>query len=439
MFIADIDNPFRFFLSSCGNTQSFDLQNVPPTSRDSTLGICEFLSDRWIHQQDLHKVTRDPVLFIISIDGLSSEFVYKVWEDNHLGDSARSLIPKYILDCKNPIVLFDNSAEGHCDDYIFKFVSQVTKMFNLNPKKTFYSNSAANVRDIHTASKYKEDFRVFFTNNYKEDTMSELLTEINEDQLEQTQKSLLFSCLNNAPRPHRAIFLGGLISKGLYDDGMISSPSVSFDQLYADSVMFLGKQHKEGRISQADLRQGIDYLHSLEAYYPMVLDQRTLDEVHMKSISQDGDFLNKLKSCEIDIITESFIDYTVYVTEKVFKPIIMKQPFMVLGPSRTLDFLRQNGYSTFEHLYTDVQAFDKQHNFMDRINMLLSDIETLQIKRDSPAIWQEIQEQNKQHAQMNFENFIKRKSHIDDRVVKDIASWLEIYPGYTDVFNSHNA
>jgi hypothetical protein len=438
MFIADIDNPFRAFLSSCGKSEIIDLQNVPATSKDCALGMCEFMSDNWIHYNKISKLSKRPVLFIISLDGIGSDNIYKLWEENRLLDAAKQIIPEYILDCNNPIVLFDNSAEGHCDNSIFNFISQVTTTFGLDPSKTFYCNSAENIVDIHNNSVYKNDFRVFFLNNYKEDTMADLFQKVQDADPYGVEKTLLFSCLNNAPRPHRALLLGGLIQRGLHVDGMISSPTVPFNKLFAESVLYLGKQHLENRITQTELLQGISYLEALEDHYPLVLDRRSQEEVHMKSISQDKDFIKQLKSCEIDIITETFVDYTVYVTEKIYKPIIMKQPFMILGSCRTFEFLRKNGYKTFDHLYNDPNMFDKQNNVMDKINMILAELETLQMKKDSPVLWQDIQSKNIEITEHNFNNFISKREHIDSMLIKDVSSWLEIYPGFTDVFSCYN-
>ena len=86
MFIADIDNPFRAFLSSCGKSEIIDLQNVPATSKDCALGMCEFMSDNWIHYNKISKLSKRPVLFIISLDGIGSDNIYKQWEENRLLD-----------------------------------------------------------------------------------------------------------------------------------------------------------------------------------------------------------------------------------------------------------------------------------------------------------------------------------------------------------------
>ena len=75
---------------------------------------------------------------------------------------------------------------------------------------------------------------------------------------------------------------------------------------------------------------------------------------------------------------------------------------------------------------------------LDKINTLLSDLETLQMKKDSPALWQDIQEKNCDLAEKNFNNFISKREYIESTLIKDVSGWLEIYPGFIDVFNSYN-
>ena len=142
MQIAHITNPFYKFLKSCNETW-IDLDNIPRTSKDHIFGTCEFFNSYWVDESDLDKTA--PALFIISLDGIGSTELYKIWEKNHL--TNKSLIPNLIKECKYPVILFDNSAEGHCDESMFKFISQVVHLYELNPNTTFYGNSAVNIKD----------------------------------------------------------------------------------------------------------------------------------------------------------------------------------------------------------------------------------------------------------------------------------------------------
>ena len=435
MFIADIDNPFRAFLSACGAPQH-NINVIPKTSRESLLGSCSFLDNEWRRFNELPKYTSRPLLFIISLDGMASKEMYSLWENNHLTDKVNLLIPDYILKCDKPVILFDNSAEGHCDEYIFKMISQIVDYFKLDPATTFYGNSAVNIKNIHASSNYN-NFKTIYTNNYKEDTISELYDQVGTIE-HPAAKKYLYNCLNNAPRPHRALLLGGLIKRGLDVNGLISSPTVLFNELYGETISELGRELTRNYITVKDFNLGTDYLNALSEKYPLILDSPSDDQVHMKNFSDSEDFISDILSCDIQIVTETFTDYTVYITEKIFKPIILRQPFMVLGSCRTLHTLREQGYHTFDHLYTDITVYDKENNIISSVNMLLDSLETLLMKKDSPACWDEIEEKNIASATHNYRNFISRKENTLAQSKRSFNEWLDIYSDYNDVFTCYN-
>lgn len=71
-----------------------------------------------------------------------------------------------------------------------------------------------------------------------------------------------------------------------------------------------------------------------------------------------------LDSC-INIVTEtSFIDNELFVSEKILKPILMYQPFIVLGPSKILSHIKSYGFKTFSDFwdenYDDVEDHNKR-------------------------------------------------------------------------------
>jgi hypothetical protein len=436
MFIAEFENPFRSFLAAAGAPQ-YHIDVIPPTSRHSLLGSCSFLDDSWRHYNDIPKLTSRPLLFLISLDGIASKELYHYWENNRLKDAANLLIPDFILNASKPIILFDNSAEGHCDEFIFKFVSQVVDQFKLNPLTTFYGNSAVNIKSIHRNSPYS-NFRSIYTNNYKEDTVSHLFDEISQYAESENSSKYLYSCLNNAPRPHRALFLGALIDRGLDTSGYISSPSVPFEELFSLTTEYMSIELKHGALSIKEFNRGIAYLNCLAEKYPLVLDSPQNSDIHMETMSLDTDFIQNMMSCDIDIVTETFVDNTIYITEKIFKPIMMKRPFMVLGASKTLDTLIQQGYNVYRHLYADAIRMDKETSIMQSISMMVDNVETLLMKKDSPALWQDITEQNAAIATHNYNNFIDRKTHIMQSSKNSFETWLNIYSDYLEVFNCYD-
>jgi hypothetical protein len=56
----------------------------------------------------------------------------------------------------------------------------------------------------------------------------------------------------------------------------------------------------------------------------------------------------------INVVTETnFVSPDIFNTEKIFKPIIHRQPFIVVGPYQTLANLKKMGYKTFSDFWDE--------------------------------------------------------------------------------------
>lgn len=430
MQLAHITNPFYKFIKSCNETW-IDIDNIPRTSKDHIFGTCDFFNEYWTDEVNLKDV---PTIFIISIDGIGSKELYRIWEKHHLTNNT--LIPDYIKNCSYPVILFDNSAEGHCDDYMFKFISQVVNMYDLNPDTTFYGNSAINIKEIQQRTEYT-NFKTIYTANFQEDTMSELYEQLSNLEVAYEGKGKLYSCLNNAPKPHRALLLGALD----IDDNMVSTPSVEFEEIQSQTVKYLIDQLETRQISADDFNTGLAYLKDLQLFYPLEIDKRSDDVIHMKKMSADNDFINKLLDCDFQLITETFSDNTLVITEKVYKAIIMKQPFIIFGPHRIYKHLQAKGYKTFEHLingegWGGSSNYDSTTNILVKIKYLVEQLETLSMLKENPVKWQAIEQQNKEEAEHNYSLFTANMTGIKDNSSKGLDKWLENYEDFNLLFNA---
>ena len=145
-------------MSACGH----DVSHVPDSSVDTLFGMSDFFE--WT--EDLHNNL--PILHVISLDGFASDVIFNTWQQFNL---IHTLLPDYIADNPNATILFENSAEGHCDKNIFEFIHQVTTHYALS--NVFYGNSCVNISDIFKTFAY-DTYDVLYTRNYKEDTMLQL-------------------------------------------------------------------------------------------------------------------------------------------------------------------------------------------------------------------------------------------------------------------------
>ena len=75
------------------------------------------------------------------------------------------------------------------------------------------------------------------------------------------------------------------------------------------------------------------------------------------------------------LVAETFVTSPVFMSEKTFKPIAFKQPFIVWGSPNTLDYLHTHGFETFDHVIDE--AYDKELNDVARLELILHQTELL--------------------------------------------------------------
>ena len=82
------------------------------------------------------------------------------------------------------------------------------------------------------------------------------------------------------------------------------------------------------------------------------------------------------KNFDIHIVPETLFDTTkTHLTEKVFKPIVMQQPFIIVGPPNSLAYLKSYGFRTFEGLWDE--SYDKELDPAKRMEKIMDVVEYL--------------------------------------------------------------
>lgn len=431
MQFADIENPFVKYLYSCNKADL--LEHVPTHSKISMYGMCRHLDEYWCKADEIHSGI--PTIYVISIDGTDSKMLYNIWEDNKY--TCTPLIPEFMQN-DDAIIVFDNSAEGHVDEYVLKFISQVVQHYQLNPEKTFYCNSSNNIQELQNKTSYT-NFKTISSNNFLEDSLTTLHAELqtklqtfgqfdNEFLFDidvNLSKQYLFNCLNNAPKPYRALLLGALVESGL--DGFYSSPTVPFSEVFEGSIDYLNTQMRNNSISKNDFNIALKWLDILEERYPIVLDKPDEDSIHMRKMSADSEFVDNLFDCDISIVTESSIDDNLFVSEKIFKPIIMCQPFIVLGPNKINNYLDSLQYKTFDYII-DTKKIDHENNIVSKINMILESLHNLNIVKSSPMDWKTFNDKIALDVIHNYNNFITRKKQLNDAGLDNLDGFFKFRP-----------
>jgi len=84
----------------------------------------------------------------------------------------------------------------------------------------------------------------------------------------------------------------------------------------------------------------------------------------------------------IHLVAETvFNDNKIHVTEKTFKPMVMKQPFMVFAGPGTLQYLKNYGFRTFDCVWDESYDLEQDHDM--RLVKIINIIKDLSHKSDN--------------------------------------------------------
>jgi len=107
--------------------------------------------------------------------------------------------------------------------------------------------------------------------------------------------------------------------------------------------------------------------------------KRKLNIDNSNEIRNDSQTLGAL-SYMIDsflhVVTETcFWEEKTHLTEKIFKPIVAKQPFVLLGCANNLEYLRSYGFKTFDQFWDE--SYDTIEDPMHRLQAVVNIVENI--------------------------------------------------------------
>jgi hypothetical protein len=207
--------------------------------------------------------------------------------------------------------------------------------------------------------------------------------EIDFDRYLTAEKKYLFLNLNLQPRVHRIFFLQRLLASRLDKHALYSFATLYDKNIYPDC------QHNNWRIDLHNAlhliskkSQGVTELDLLTLYNTVTntLQPKTLDsDIVFEGLDQNFVYNTEwvYSTCfEIVAETGGFVDYpesSPVMSEKIFKSIFLKRPFMINGDCGNIRFLKSFGFNTFEDLFDE--SYDSYINMFDRHDVIFRNIE----------------------------------------------------------------
>ena len=184
-----------------------------------------------------------------------------------------------------------------------------------------------------------------------------------------SNKKYDFLYLNKSPRPHRLKLYNKLKDKGVLE-------------------------HSLHTFTLLDQPKRLEKKYELPG----------IDPEHYPRFGKDQDiFEAPYNDTACSIVSETNDnDYEVFMTEKIWKPIIAQHLFVVHGNYLYLQRLREMGFKTFNNYFEEAYDIDRDPNM--RIDTIVDVCDRL---RDAP--WQDIYLQSQALRQYNFNHFFNKQ------------------------------
>lgn len=219
----------------------------------------------------------------------------------------------------------------------------------------------------------------------------------------------LYINLNRCIRMHRVALLSLLYSNNLIDDGYNSF----ILERYGDHNHINRSWQDWLKLSNSLLKNhNIDSFLELDKRFPMLLDT---DGFHFNLAYTDQNPIKKfVDKSLLSLVTETnFIaGKPLFLTEKTFKPIGMKHPFILVSCKGTLKFLRSLGYKTFDGIIDE--TYDNESDDCKRLELVINELN--RIKQLSPSEIDVFKSNALPIVEHNYNVLMNKKTYLQELI-----------------------
>jgi len=155
------------------------------------------------------------------------------------------------------------------------------------------------------------------------------------------KKYITFNRLTGGARAYRSFLVAELAKHNLLDQGYVSYSDVCPEYgHYEHNILATVGERKISADYVIRARYALDRIK-----YPLRID----NEGDIPNGSQTLGSVSALIESFLHVVTETcYWDEKTHLTEKIFKPIVARQPFVLLGCVNNLKYLRSYGFKTFD-------------------------------------------------------------------------------------------
>jgi len=266
--------------------------------------------------------------------------------------------------------------DGHEGNNYSNFINEIKKFFSeLNIEFNNIIIGSANYA-IYQNRDSISPINLFFLNYFILDSYSlnleiqSFLTNIN-----QARRPHKILSLNRVPKLHRAIISLFLFKNKNSINPLFSMPGDEISEIGKQTLnMFTSLKNNPQNIPEKYSNELINTIDDLIAKLPSVIDRSDFDtnffNIHSKQMYENSYF---------NIVNESlFYEKEIFISEKLFKPILNYQPFIISGSPGVLKLVKSLGFETFPEIFDE--GYDEIEDNKLRMEKLLDNLTDLSKK-----------------------------------------------------------
>lgn len=333
-----------------------------------------------------------------------SSYVYRI-------TSNLARIPvelSFIRNTHNFYILFDDCLEGYTVR-LFDSLQNFIITHNLQDKFIFLSGNR-DVEEEYTQWIKKNSVDKVFKVCYNSNWYYRVKQNVEDYNLalRPLNKQKWFMCLNNRLHTHRAITVTYMDYLNMLEHGKVSC----LDKDYNNCMLAFAEELTEN-------------MHEILEYQATITEKKlpiNIDTEDFLFGSRPYDFNSEIyDDTLINLVTETyyhevFNDYShMFFSEKIWKPIVMKQMFILIGPRYGLQYLKELGFKTFD------KFVDESYDRLDSGKRVFAAIDALNSTMKKYTV-EELNEKTKEIRLYNFNHFMSQQ--VQDALCKDMTKLI---------------
>ena len=332
----------------------------------------------------------------------------RVWDTNFKGGFGvleNTFIPEhvyYAIRQKLGYFLITTPMESFLDDYMLGQIHTYFKLHNIPLSQVIYLTNSINCKEVYESFCERHNVTEFINCEYIGTWINLIVPDCQKPSLQKPYiagpKLKTFLKFNRRYREQRFLFLLEVYKRDLLDDFYISFAKDEPE----NQISFINYAKRMRNHYQMNITD--EMINELNEKLPLVLDTPDLSVFPVeKNIDDTYKFY---ENSLVHIIAETnFFGNIMHLTEKTLKPIMYKQPFIVLGPKDSLKYIRNMGFKTFNDIWDE--SYDTIVDDMERMYRTIDLIENISKKTEQEKI--DISYKVKDIVEFNFEQMKNRQ------------------------------